>query len=179
MIKLVNFKKISAVFLAFMISFFSLGSSVLAQIKLEDQSDCTVQKVKITFENQYDVDYMVIGLNDVIGDINSMKLRNRGIGKVLAYSCWIMQLSSLFINRIGELLPKDEQTQVYALYLCEIFAKNISKNLTTLGDGNFIMLDYNVLNKSIEKFIENNLGEKAVSEFVSERGFPYVITLTA
>lgn len=176
MIKVSKIKKVFAVILAFAIGCLSFGSSARAQIWLEDQSDDTTLRIIMTFENQDDVDDMIIGVNSLIGKIRQIKINNKGVTQIKLYQAWISDLGELFSTGIGKFLPDNMALRIC---LCKAFSKSISNNLKMMGDGRFVMVEHSTIIDNLEEFIKNNLGEEAVNKFVSEHGFPYKITITA
>ena len=169
MFKWVRMRKFFLFAFILALGFFELGGGVFAQIKLEYQSDPTTQRVGVTFENQVDVNNFIIGINDVCGEVQVMKMQNRGIGKVVAYDCWIETFKQMFWDRISGCLLSNEASAI--TNMCKILALDISEKLKILGNRTFIMVDYTNLNTQLEEFIRIHLGGK--------HAFPYQVIFSA
>lgn len=170
MVRVLSLKKFLTVAFISLICFFSSESCTSAQIVLKDQSCASSQQVEITFENQSDIDNLIVAINDVCGD--SMFVKRQKISQIRECSSWIHEFSQLICKHaVVYLMGNDPRTiEIF----CRILAHNISGSLQKMGDS-FVMVSCSTVIQKLEEFITIYLSE----ETIAKHTFPYSLSFCA
>ena len=175
MIKWVRMRKFFVFAFILALEFFALGGGVFAQIKLEDKSDATTQKVEVTFEKQQDIDNFVSGIREcVIGTVEMEKLKIQHHVHPRALELLYDQFENYFFDAICEQLTA--KNMELGKKLCAIFANKFPNNFTSTCDHKATTFTaYKKKLEALSQELQDFIKEYFEGAFI----FPYKVTFSA